>query len=192
MTICSILTGGGDDRRGAEPPRRAAGGRRTDYGVIVSNLPRGCSWQDLKDFMRKAGDVVFTDVERGGDGIVEFSNRDDMEYAIKSLDDTEFKSYNDTAVIRVKAANAGKKRDRSEDERDSKGAAADTGRRASGGRDRSASRSRSPSRSRSRDRGASSGKRHASDDEEDDKKGASAGADDDDRSPVKKEADERD
>lgn len=60
--------------------------------------------------MRKAGDVVFTDVDKYGEGsefmfnkfvvtiawrsylelagVVEFSNRDDMEYAIKSLDDT--------------------------------------------------------------------------------------------------------
>lgn len=150
---------GADDRR----DNSKTGGRRTEYGVIVSNLPRGCSWQDLKDFMRKAGDVVFTDVERGGDGVVEFSNRDDMEYAIKSMDDTEFKSFSDTSIIRVKAAN--KKRDRSEDDRDHH-SSSNAGR---SGRDRSASRSRSPSRdrSRSRDRAPASSKRAGSDDEDD-------------------------
>ena len=35
-----------------------------------------CYFQDLKDYMRKAGDVVFTDVDnRTMDGIVEFANR---------------------------------------------------------------------------------------------------------------------
>lgn len=148
--------GGADDRRDG----RKTGGRRTEYGVIVSNLPRGCSWQDLKDFMRKAGDVVYTDVERNGDGTVEFSNRDDMEYAIKTLDDTEFKSYNDTTVIRIKAVN--KKRDRSEDDRDHR-----SGGNSRSGRDRSASRSRSPSRDRSRSRDRAPAKRDASDDERD-------------------------
>lgn len=117
---------------GREPPRSGrGGGKRTEYGVLVSNLPRGCSWQDLKDFMRKAGDVVYTDVDRNGDGVVEFSNRDDMEHAIRTLDDTEFKNYNESTFIRVKSA---KKRDRSPDSRSRK-------------------RSPSHSRSRSRDRG---------------------------------------
>ena len=131
----------GRDRRD-EAPRRT-GGRRTEYGVIVTNLPRGCSWQDLKDFMRKVGDVVYSDVDRNsGEGVVEFSNREDMEDAIKRLDDTEFKSYTDSSYIRVRSA---KKRDRSEDDRDKKGGSDSR-------RDRSASRDRSPSRSRSRDR----------------------------------------
>ncbi len=34
--------------------------------VVVENLPRGTSWQDLKDFMRKAGDVGFSEVNRDG------------------------------------------------------------------------------------------------------------------------------
>lgn len=152
--------GGADDRRDG----RKTGGRRTEYGIVVSNLPRGCSWQDLKDLMRKAGDVVYTDVERNGDGIVEFSNRDDMEYAIKTMDDTEFKSYNDTTVIRVKAVN--KKRDRSEDDRDHRSG----GNSSRSGRDRSASRSRSrsPSRDRSRSRDRAPAKRDSSSDDEKD------------------------
>jgi hypothetical protein len=65
--------------------------------------------------MRKAGDVIFTDVDKNGDGVVEFSNRDDMEYALKSLHDTEFKNHNESTYIRVKPV--GKKssgRERSE------------------------------------------------------------------------------
>jgi len=95
---------GADDRR----DNRTTGGRRTEYGVIVSNLPRGCSWQDLKDFMRKAGDVEFTDVERGGDGVVEFSNRRYMEYAIRHMNYSRLISSSDSSIIRVKAARKGR------------------------------------------------------------------------------------
>lgn len=91
--------------------------------------------------MRKAGDVVYADVDKYGDGIVDFSNRDDMEYAVSKFDDTEFKTRDDSSYIRVKLSN--KDRDRSEDDRD----------RTRSGRDRSRSASRSVSRSRSRDRG---------------------------------------
>merc|ERR1719351_112446 len=48
-------------------------------------------YQDLKDFMRKAGDITYTTVNRGtrGEGLVEFSDREGMEYALKELDDTK-------------------------------------------------------------------------------------------------------
>ena len=36
--------------------------------------------------------MVYTDVDRYGGGIVEFTTRDDQEEAIRRLDDTEFKS----------------------------------------------------------------------------------------------------
>lgn len=36
--------------------------RRTDYRVIASGLPNSCSWQDLKDHMRKGGEVTFAQV----------------------------------------------------------------------------------------------------------------------------------
>lgn len=34
--------------------------------------------QDLKDFMREAGEVVFSDVSRDGNGVVEFAREQDM------------------------------------------------------------------------------------------------------------------
>jgi len=145
--------GGGEIDRYRGEPRRGGtgGGRRTDYGVTVTNLPRGCSWQDLKDFMRKAGDVVFTDVDKYGDGVVEFSNRDDMEYAISKFDDTEFKGHSDSSYIRVKLANKG--RDRSVSRSPvTRGRARSPSRSPVRGRARSPSRSVSRSRSRSRDR----------------------------------------
>lgn len=78
--------GGGGHGRGPPP-------RRSEYRVLVSGLPPTGSWQDLKDHMRDAGDVQFTDVFKDGTGIVEYSRYDDMKYAIKHLDDSKFRSH---------------------------------------------------------------------------------------------------
>ena len=59
----------------------------------ISGLPPSGSWQDLKDHMREAGDVSFTDVYANGSGVVEFQRKDDARYAIRYLDDTKFKSH---------------------------------------------------------------------------------------------------
>lgn len=80
--------GGGGGGFGRGPPPR-----RSEYRVLVSGLPPTGSWQDLKDHMRDAGDVQFTDVFKDGTGIVEFSRYDDMKYAIKHLDDSKFRSH---------------------------------------------------------------------------------------------------
>ncbi|XP_076898593.1 serine/arginine-rich splicing factor SR34A-like [Bidens hawaiensis] len=79
---------------------RGGGGRfgisqRSEYRVIVRGLPSSASWQDLKDHMRKAGDVCFAEVSRdskGTFGLVDYTNYDDMKYAIRKLDDTEFRN----------------------------------------------------------------------------------------------------
>lgn len=47
----------------------------------------------MKDHMREAGDVCFADVQRDGEGVVEFLRREDMEYALRRLDRTEFRSH---------------------------------------------------------------------------------------------------
>ena len=50
--------------------------------------------QDLKDHMREAGDVGFSDIkrERGeAVGYVEYSNREDMDRALTKLDRSAFK-----------------------------------------------------------------------------------------------------
>lgn len=59
----------------------------------LPGLPPSGSWQDLKDHMREAGDVCFADVQRDGEGVVEFVRREDMEYALRRLDRTEFRSH---------------------------------------------------------------------------------------------------
>ncbi|CAG0881887.1 unnamed protein product, partial [Cyprideis torosa] len=78
--------GGGGSRGG--PPSR-----RSQYRVLVTGLPPSGSWQDLKDHMREAGDVCFTDVFKDGTGIVEFLKYDDMKYALRKLDDSKFRSH---------------------------------------------------------------------------------------------------
>ncbi|XBI89192.1 hypothetical protein VPH35_027052 [Triticum aestivum] len=85
--------------------RRGGVSRHTEYRVLVTGLPSSASWQDLKDHMRKAGDVCFSEVYREGGGtigIVDYTNYDDMKYAIRKLDDTEFKNAFSRAPIRVK------------------------------------------------------------------------------------------
>ena len=61
--------GGGRDRRRPwvdkyGPPQR------TNYRVIVENLSSRVSWQDLKDLMRRAGDVSYANAhnERRNEG----------------------------------------------------------------------------------------------------------------------------
>ena len=82
--------GGGGDRGGRGGSR---GGKRSQHRVIVSGLPTSGSWQDLKDHMRDAGDVCFSDVFKDGTGAVEYRRYEDMKYALKKLDDTKFKSH---------------------------------------------------------------------------------------------------
>uniref|UniRef100_A0A1J3IMC0 Serine/arginine-rich splicing factor SR30 n=1 Tax=Noccaea caerulescens TaxID=107243 RepID=A0A1J3IMC0_NOCCA len=96
-------------RRGSSSADRYSGSRapsrRSDFRVLVTGLPPSASWQDLKDHMRKAGDVCFSEVfhDRGGmSGVVDYSNYDDMEYAIRKLDDSEFRNAFSRAYIRVR------------------------------------------------------------------------------------------
>ncbi|KAK6937379.1 F-box domain [Dillenia turbinata] len=138
--------------------------RRSEYRVLVTGLPSSASWQDLKDHMRRAGDVCFSQVFRDGSGttgIVDYTNYDDMKYAfalvsttrismctsiigassslqIRKLDDSEFRNAFGRAYVRVK-------------EYDSKHSPVrGRSRSRSYSRERSYSRGRSNSRSKSR------------------------------------------
>ncbi|CEG36253.1 splicing factor [Plasmopara halstedii] len=71
--------------RGTYEPRR----RGTQYRVTISGLPDTMSWQDLKDFLRKGGDVIHTDVDRRGHGSASFATSDEMHRAIRKLNDFE-------------------------------------------------------------------------------------------------------
>ncbi|KAI4301409.1 hypothetical protein L6164_034691 [Bauhinia variegata] len=134
------------DRHSSHSNGRGRGvSRRSEYRVLVTGLPSSASWQDLKDHMRKAGDVCFSQVfhdGRGTTGIVDYTNYEDMKYAIKKLDDSEFRNAFSRACVRVR-------------EYDSR---RDSSRSPSRGRSYSRGKSYSRSRSRSNSRGRSQSK----------------------------------
>ncbi|XP_022350109.1 serine/arginine-rich splicing factor 6 isoform X2 [Enhydra lutris kenyoni] len=135
----------------ARGPRRGGGGYssrrtsgrdkygppvRTEFRLIVENLSSRCSWQDLKDFMRQAGEVTYADAhkERTNEGVIEFRSYSDMKRALDKLDGTEINGRN-IRLIEDKPR---------------------TSHRRSYSGSRSRSRSRSKGRSRSRSKGRKS------------------------------------
>jgi len=143
--------GGGDRDRGGFGGRRPPGAR-TGYRVCVENLSSSTSWQDLKDFMRQAGEVNYTNTHqnRSGEGVAEFGSRGDMEYALDKLDGSEL------GGRRIRIFEEGKG--------GGGGGGGSRGRSRSRSRSRSSprrgsrrSRTRSRSRSKSRDRSRRSG-----------------------------------
>ncbi|ORX52386.1 hypothetical protein DM01DRAFT_160578 [Hesseltinella vesiculosa] len=76
-----------DERSNARRPRRST----SRYRLLVENIAPGSNWQDLKDMMRKAGEILYADVDnpRPGQGVVDFADPDDMEYALKKMNDRE-------------------------------------------------------------------------------------------------------
>jgi len=161
--------GGGWDRRDGGRSRQISDGRfkRTNYRLVVKNLSSRTSWQDLKDFMRKAGDVTYTTVNRGvrGEGLVEFTDRDGMEYALRDLDDTKLDGN------RIKLIEESKQGGRSRSRSDRRGRSRSRSRGRRGGDDAprrgSRQRSRSPNdRNRRRSRTPDSKRRRRSGTEE--------------------------
>ncbi|KAH9300109.1 hypothetical protein KI387_011692, partial [Taxus chinensis] len=78
--------------------------RHSGYRVLVYGLPSSASWQDLKDHMRRAGDVCFAEVYRkrtGTVGVVDYTTYEDMKYAIRKLDDSEFRNPFSRSYIRI-------------------------------------------------------------------------------------------
>ncbi|XP_049844877.1 serine-arginine protein 55-like isoform X8 [Schistocerca gregaria] len=118
---------------------------RTEYRLIVENLSSRISWQDLKDFMRQAGEVTYADAhkQRRNEGVVEFASYSDMRNALQKLDDTELNGRRIRLI---------------EDTHSSRGRRS----RSSSSRSRSPSRSRSRRRSRTRSRSRSRGSRSRS------------------------------
>ncbi|KAK9082448.1 hypothetical protein Scep_005954 [Stephania cephalantha] len=129
--------------------------RHSKFRVVVRGLPSSASWQDLKDHMRKAGDVCFAQVFRERDGtmgLVDYTNSEDMDYAIRKLDDTEFRNPFSKSYIRVKAYERSVSRSQSRSRSRSVGEKSNIVERSvsrSPAKSRSISKSRSKSRSRS-------------------------------------------
>uniref|UniRef100_A0A3B1IE14 Serine and arginine rich splicing factor 5a n=1 Tax=Astyanax mexicanus TaxID=7994 RepID=A0A3B1IE14_ASTMX len=107
---------------------------RTEHRIVVENLSSRISWQDLKDLMRKVGDVTFVDAHRTNknEGVVEFASHSDMKNAIEKLDGTDLNGRK-IKLFEDRKRNRSRSRSRSSS------------------RSRSRSRSKSPSRSRSRE-----------------------------------------
>merc|ERR1712001_632666 len=165
--------GGRDDRRGGGRDDRRGGGRdggrdrpvwldkygpptRTDFRVVVENLSSRVSWQDLKDYMRQAGEVTYADAHkpRRNEGCVEFASERDMKTALDKLDGAELNGrrikLTEESKLRGRRSRSGRSRSRSRSR--SRGGSD------KGGRSKSRSRSRSPppkDRSRSRSRSPS-------------------------------------
>jgi len=76
--------------RGSRAPRKPFTGGRGGYRILVEGLDARTSWQDLKDFARKAGNVNYTDVwmDRGKKfGVIEYTEKEDFREALRTLDD---------------------------------------------------------------------------------------------------------
>uniref|UniRef100_A0A1A9WPG4 RRM domain-containing protein n=1 Tax=Glossina brevipalpis TaxID=37001 RepID=A0A1A9WPG4_9MUSC len=162
-----------DDRYGG---RRGGGGRyndknknsrsssrygpplRTEYRLIVENLSSRVSWQDLKDYMRQAGEVTYADAHKqrrneGSRSVVEFASLSDMKTAIEKLDDTDL---NGRRIRLVEDRRSGRGRGGRGQSGSSSSRSRSRSRRRSRSRSRRSSRSRSKSHSRSKSRGARS------------------------------------
>jgi len=65
----------------------------SQHSLIVKNLSINADWRDLKDYMRKAGEVRFCDAhqDRRNEGLVEFRNERDVDNAIRILNNTDLK-----------------------------------------------------------------------------------------------------
>uniref|UniRef100_A0A3P9BL60 Serine and arginine rich splicing factor 6 n=1 Tax=Maylandia zebra TaxID=106582 RepID=A0A3P9BL60_9CICH len=114
---------------------------RTEHRLIVENLSSRCSWQDLKDFMRQAGEVTYADAHKGraNEGVIEFRSRSDMKRALEKLDGTDINGR------KIRLVEDKPRRRRSY----------------SGSRSRSRSRSKGRSRSRSEGKAHSRSKRNS-------------------------------
>merc|ERR1712083_1009733 len=78
-------------------------GKGKENTVVVTGLPRSASWQDLKDHMRNAGDVMFADIDQPGVGLVRYADREDAHRAVKDLHRSLFMGTNREQVeIRVR------------------------------------------------------------------------------------------
>jgi len=173
--------GGGGGRDGDE--RRRAGQRpdHSDHRIKLEDIPSSAHWQDLKDFCRKAGDVIFGDVDRRGGGVVEFRYAEDVERAVRELDGANWNGHK----VRVTddSKNPASKRGGRSRSRSPRGRSRSPRRAGSRSRSPKKSRSRSPKKSGSPRSGSHSPKKSRSPSPAKDEKNG------DDRSPSPAKAD---
>jgi len=147
-----------DRRRGSRAPWMDKYGppTRTKYRVTVENLSTRVSWQDLKDLMRRAGEVCYADAhkDRRNEGVVEFLSRSDMERAIEKYDGHEM---NGRRIKLVDETRGGGSRSRSRSRRSRSRSRSKRREKRSRSKSRD-KRSRSKDRSREKSKGKSSRK----------------------------------
>ncbi|CAN7998913.1 unnamed protein product [Ixodes hexagonus] len=166
-----IRRGPGTGYGGASSSRRYGPPSRTEYQLLVENLSSSVSWQDLKDFMRQAGEVTYTDAHklRRNEGVVEFATYSDMKNALIKLNHMDLDGRR-IRLIEAKRLRRSGSRSRSRSRSRPRKRRADSSRSNSRSRSRSYSRSRSPpprrrgsrSESRSRSRSKPRGRRSPS------------------------------
>ncbi|KAK3600621.1 hypothetical protein CHS0354_008908 [Potamilus streckersoni] len=154
----------GSDMRGYRgsfpPPRRRNRANdkygpptRTEYRLIVENLSSRVSWQDLKDYMRQAGEITYADAHKQhkNEGVVEFASYRDMKNALEKLDGTEINGRRIKLIEERPRSRSRRSHSRSRSRSQSRSRSRSRSKRSrSGSRSRSRSESRSRSRSRSR------------------------------------------
>ncbi|XP_070496649.1 serine-arginine protein 55 isoform X1 [Chironomus tepperi] len=144
---------------------------RTEYRLIVENLSSRVSWQDLKDYMRQAGEVTYADAHKQNrnEGVVEFATLKDMKTAIEKLDDTELNGRRIRLVEdtrrngrRGRSRSSTTSRSRSRSRHRSRSHSRRSSRRSRESRSKSrGSRSKSPAEKKSRSRSRYSEKSHS-------------------------------
>jgi len=99
--------GRGRGRAGGMRGRGRAGGEGGNPKMVyVGNLSYNSSWQDLKDHMRKAGEVVFADIFRTeaghskGCGVVEYATESEAQAAISTLNETTLEGTDRAIFVR--------------------------------------------------------------------------------------------
>mmetsp|Transcript_27811 Transcript_27811/g.87289 ORF Transcript_27811/g.87289 Transcript_27811/m.87289 type:complete len:104 (-) Transcript_27811:107-418(-) len=50
--------------------------RSQRHRAVLRNLPPAYEWRTLRDEMRKIGDIIYSDIDVNGHGIVEFASRE--------------------------------------------------------------------------------------------------------------------
>ncbi|KAJ8308182.1 hypothetical protein KUTeg_013056 [Tegillarca granosa] len=66
-------------------------GQTNLFSDVMTDVPISLSFEDLKDYMRQAGEVTYADAHKQhkNEGVVEFATYSDMKSALEKLDNTE-------------------------------------------------------------------------------------------------------
>jgi arginine/serine-rich splicing factor 4/5/6 len=93
-------TGRRRDTYDAMPPRSTPRGGR-GIRVLVKGISADVSWQDLKDFGREGGPVIFADVDRQnpGVGILEYPTMPDADAAVARLRELDIRGVRPDVII---------------------------------------------------------------------------------------------